>query len=450
MSEQDSPVFPPNFFESCPWSIQNDFQSLKEVGKGKDTVIYSAVCLPLGNKIVAVKIYDKSRLASTKVRAIKREVAMMLYFMRHRYPNVVELYGAFEDESRYFIVMEYCSGGDLLEKLLREKKAISERRVATMVAIPCLVTLRCLHAASIIHRDIKLENIFLDNSGRVKLGDFGLTMCTRQEAAISPVGTVEYMAPEVIALPPVDAVVSGQVRASEIPPNTEKVDIWALGVTFFELVTGRLPFEGKDKLEIKTNITEYRMSGFGPHVSAQCQDLIRSMLAYDPADRPSAEELLQHSFLALYRNKVKLSTAATQSPSFSLQAFTPGVAMSPTSNGAPADSVSEGAAPAFESSLGGSSSPGPSVRLGRLKSWSRASSTGSAAHQGVAGPQNIVAGPTRRVLSWTMAKPPPEEQGQGIPDAKSSMVQEVRQAVKRIFSRKSTLGRGAEIGIGHL
>ncbi|RMZ52998.1 hypothetical protein APUTEX25_001117, partial [Auxenochlorella protothecoides] len=256
----DSPVFPPNFFESCPWSIQNDFQSLKEVGKGKDTVIYSAVCLPLGNKIVAVKIYDKSRLASTKVRAIKREVAMMLYFMRHRYPNVVELYGAFEDESRYFIVMEYCS-----------------------------------------------------------------------------VGTVEYMAPEVIALPPVDAVVSGQVRASEIPPNTEKVDIWALGVTFFELVTGRLPFEGKDKLEIKTNITEYRMSGFGPHVSAQCQDLIRSMLAYDPADRPSAEELLQHSFLALYRNK--------------------------------------GAAPAFESSLGGSSSPGPSVRLGRLKSWSRASST---------------------------------------------------------------------------
>lgn len=103
--------------------------------------------------------------------------------MRRRYPNVVELYGAFEDESRYFIVMEYCSGapaastsdrrpfrcpgptvlgilsalhctagGDLLEKLLREKKAISERRVATMVAIPCLVTLRCLHAASIIHR----------------------------------------------------------------------------------------------------------------------------------------------------------------------------------------------------------------------------------------------------------------------------------------------------------
>lgn len=75
---------------------------------------------------------------------------------------------------------------------------------------------------------------------------------------------------------------------------------------------------------------------------------------------------------------------------------------------------------------------------------------GSAAHQGVAGPQNIVAGPTRRVLSWTMAKPPPEEQVQGIPDAKSSMVQEVRQAVKRIFSRKSTLGRGAEVGIGHL
>lgn len=93
--------------------------------------------------------------------------------------------------------MEYCSGGDLLERLLRDKRALSERRTAVEVAAPLLSVLHLLHSNGIIHRDIKLENIFIDSNGRIKLGDFGLTMSSRQESAISPVGTVEYMAPEV-------------------------------------------------------------------------------------------------------------------------------------------------------------------------------------------------------------------------------------------------------------
>lgn len=221
-------------------------------------------------------------------------------FHFHSVPNVVEFYAAFQDDHYYYIVMEYCSRGDLLENLLQDKRAMSERRAGIDIMQPLLTTLARLHALNIIHRDIKLENIFLDGSGRVYLGDFGLTMSMRQESAISPVGTVEYMAPEVVALPAVDLVTSGQIRASTIPPTNEKVDIWALGVTLYELVTGRLPFEGRDKAEIKAAISEYRLAAFPAFISPQCQAMVRAMLSKDPAKRPSAEELLTHPYMQMY------------------------------------------------------------------------------------------------------------------------------------------------------
>lgn len=173
-----------------------------------------------------------------------------------------------------------------------------------------LCALQSLHSLSIIHRDVKLENIFIDAEGGVKLGDFGLTMSQRQESAISPVGTVEYMAPEVVALPPVDAVLTGAVAASDISPTGESVDIWALGVTLYELATGRLPFEGRDKAEIKASITAYRLAAFGRHVSPVCQDFIKSMLAYSPLDRPAASALLCHPFLRLHAPQSKAALQA--------------------------------------------------------------------------------------------------------------------------------------------
>lgn len=198
------------------------------------------------------------------------------------------MYGAFADRQGYYIVMEYCAGGDLLESLLKRKRAMHENAAMVQIVLPILDTLCHLHSFNIIHRDVKLENIFLDEAGKVKLGDFGLTMCTTQEAAISPVGTVEYMAPEVVCLPSVELILSGKINARDVSPTTDKVDIWALGVTLFELVSGKLPFEGPDKAGIKESILQNKMSILPSNVSEDCKSLIWDMLSYFPEDRPSA------------------------------------------------------------------------------------------------------------------------------------------------------------------
>ena len=110
---------------------------------------------------------------------------------------MVGFHGSFQDSKCLYLVMEHCSSGDLLEKILREGRAMEERRTVNEVAVPLLISLTAMHKRALIHRDIKLENIFVDGKQGVKFGDFGLTMSTEEERGISPVGTVEYMAPEV-------------------------------------------------------------------------------------------------------------------------------------------------------------------------------------------------------------------------------------------------------------
>lgn len=146
------------------------------------------------------------------------------------------------------------------------------------VVLPVLTALVHLHTVGIIHRDIKLENLFIaSGTGGLKLGDFGLALCVHEEKAISPVGTLEYMPPEILRLPATELIMNGTVRPEDVTPVTEKVDLWSFGVTVYELVTGRSPFEGANKEEIKANILRHNMRPVPSFLSADCADYIHKV-----------------------------------------------------------------------------------------------------------------------------------------------------------------------------
>lgn len=214
---------------------------------------------------------------------VHREVEIMQHLSGH--PNVVTLKAVFDDSECVHLVMELCSGGRLLDQMVKDGR-YSEQRAAILLRDLVLVIKYC-HEMGVVHRDIKPENILLTVSGKMKLADFGLAVRVASGQRLFGVaGSPAYVAPEVL---------SGHY--------SEKVDIWGAGVLLHALLVGALPFQANSREAVFEAIKSVELdfhSGVWESVSGLARDLISRMLTRDVSSRLVADEILSHPWILFY------------------------------------------------------------------------------------------------------------------------------------------------------
>ena len=194
------------------------------------------------------------------------------------HPNIARIYETFEDERYYFIVMEYCEGGELLE-YVSKKNHLDEKSTATVMK-QAMYALSYLHNNNICHRDIKPENFLLASKNgllEIKMIDFGLArkLKSKEDTMNAITGSPYYIAPEIFS-----------------ENYTMKCDIWALGVLMYVLLCGRYPFNGRsndDLFEaIRSGVLKMDQKIWSNYTE-ESKNFLKSLLKLNPNERPSAE-----------------------------------------------------------------------------------------------------------------------------------------------------------------
>ncbi|KZC09817.1 PREDICTED: maternal embryonic leucine zipper kinase-like [Dufourea novaeangliae] len=249
----------------------------KTIGSGGFAKVKLATHIATGEK-VAIKIMDKTALGDDLPR-VKLEVEALKTLLHQ---HISRLYQVIETESHYFMVIEYCSGGELFDHIV-EKNRLSEpesrkffRQIVSAVAY--------LHNLGYAHRDLKPENVLLDKEENLKLIDFGL--CAKPKNGIethlqTSCGSPTYAAPELI--------LGKKYLGSE-------VDIWSMGVLLYALLCGFLPFDDNsiESLYRKILSGKYDEPSW---LSSSSRRLIRAMLQIDPKKRITIQELCNHPWI---------------------------------------------------------------------------------------------------------------------------------------------------------
>ena len=260
-----------------------DFEILKELGCGSFGRVFLARHVKT-RVLYAIKAIDKKNKTNIEERPYFRRELEVMYKIHH--PNVIKLFGHFEDNNYCYFIMEYISKGNVYNLLtLDKKKQLSTKVVATIMKdVICAAYFLHNMNPPIIHRDIKPENVLLNEGMVAKLTDFGWSNYIQEEKERKTVcGTPIYLAPEII----------------KEQGHDERVDIWCIGVLLFELITGNVPFQGPDIEALKSNILHLKIM-WPKEMNPDAKDLISKILKLDPRQRLPLEDMLEHPFFLKY------------------------------------------------------------------------------------------------------------------------------------------------------
>ncbi|KAF4462703.1 AUR kinase [Fusarium albosuccineum] len=231
------------------------FEIGKSLGKGKFGRVYLARERQSGF-ICALKVLYKEEIQGSAQLQVRREVEIQSHL---RHPNILRLYGHFDDTKRIFLILEFAGKGELY-KHLRKAGRFPEWRAAQYIA-QMATALRFLHRKHVIHRDIKPENILVGIHGEVKMSDFGWSVHAPSSRRLTQCGTLDYLPPEMV-----DPRRYGKFY-------DEKVDLWSLGVLTYEFLVGEAPFEDTPVMTQK-RITKADMT-IPSFISPEAKDLIK-------------------------------------------------------------------------------------------------------------------------------------------------------------------------------
>jgi polo-like kinase 1 len=255
----------------------------KFLGKGGFAKCYEMKRVDTG-KIFAAKVFDKKGLSNGRSR--KKLINEIKLHKKLHHLNIVNFEHFFEDKENVYILLELCSN-QTLNEMVKRRKRLKEIEVQCY-SLQIIRALKYIHNHRIIHRDLKLGNLFLTSKLELKLGDFGLAAKLEYDGQKRKTvcGTPNYIAPEIL---------------EKKNGHSYEVDIWSLGVVMYTMLFGRPPFETAD---VKLTYKRIKMNSYifpeKIKVDERAKKLIESILVLDPAKRPSLDEIAQHDFFKIY------------------------------------------------------------------------------------------------------------------------------------------------------
>eukprot|EP00826_Nyctotherus_ovalis_P020041 TRINITY_DN1625_c0_g3_i2.p1 TRINITY_DN1625_c0_g3~~TRINITY_DN1625_c0_g3_i2.p1 ORF type:complete len:635 (-),score=138.40 TRINITY_DN1625_c0_g3_i2:74-1978(-) len=257
------------------------YQKGRLLGKGGFAKCYEVRELSTG-KVLAAKVIEKSTLSRSRARQKLQSEVAIHKSMNHS--RIVHFENYFEDSQRAYILLELCSS-QTLKEMQRKRKKLHELEVQYYIA-QLVEGVKYIHAKNVIHRDLKLGNLFLGKRLELKIGDFGLAAKLNfvGERRKTICGTPNYIAPEVLN--------------SKVCGHSFEADVWSIGTIMYTMLVGRPPFESTN---VKTTYKRIKANDYSVSedcdLSPEAQSLIADILKTNPLHRPSLDAIQKHPFM---------------------------------------------------------------------------------------------------------------------------------------------------------